>query len=719
MPAVVAGAALSAAISGITAAAFSWAAVAMAFGQSLVLGALSYALSPKQKKPSFNDNNQSTTAIRQPDLTRQIVYGHTRVVRGYAHMESTGLNGTLHMILMLCEGPIRAINEIWVNDYCIPQDWIDSEGNITQGRYAGFMTIRKHLGGVSQLADSKAVSNMPNWTSDHRLQGIAYLYITMKKDQDVYPTGVPNMSAIVEGMSVYDPRIDSNRWTTNVPLYANDYLNNKVYGFGALDEDIDNVNTAAQANIADEIVDTVNQEFQVTNVSSATNIFKLKGDLLQLHYGDRVIVSSTGTLPDGLSEDTNYYVIPYQILTEPRIKLATSLDNSMAGAEIDIEDDGSGVMTITKTGEPRYHGGGVLDTEVNLSEHMNNLCSSMAGRAIAIGGYWTLLAGAWRTPSIALGIGDMRGNGMSFRSDLSMSECFNLVKGLFISQVNLYQNSDYPSAVYQEFINQDNGLEYVRELNLPVTNRPTTAQRIAKIELFRARQGIVFTSPFSTVAMQVQPGDNVELNIDRIGWESKPFEITDFSFQIQENAIVPVLTLRETAQEIFDWSQGEAISYDPAPNTNLPNPFLVYAVTGVKYNSRAVITVDDDQLFIVQLQWDEHPDAFVTQYGDFELQFKLSAVDDWLPSSFVDGQLTFADVTQASVGTSYDARIRARNNLGVRSGWSYIYGIIVGSSGGVTDSIDYGSVADTHTHDEDWGSVTDAPTTEEDWGFVV
>src|SRR5690606_34217248 len=118
----------------------------------------------------------------------------------------------------------RSINEIWVNDYVIPPDWIDVNGNITQGRYAGHMTIRKHLGGAFQDADSVAVANMAAWTFNHRLQGTAYLYITMKKNQDVYPTGVPNISAIVEGPTLYDPRISANRWSTNIALYANDFL---------------------------------------------------------------------------------------------------------------------------------------------------------------------------------------------------------------------------------------------------------------------------------------------------------------------------------------------------------------------------------------------------------------------------------------------------------------------------------------------------------------
>jgi hypothetical protein len=681
---------------------FSW----TTFAGSLILGGLSYALTPKPSKPNFNQNTNnlgnSTVAVRQPNMTRQHVYGHTRITRGYAHMQSTGLNGVLHVILILCEGPLRSINEIWINDYCIPEDWIDSEGNITQGRYAGYMTI----------------INMPVWTADHRLQGTAYLYITMTKNQDVYPSGVPNISAIVEGPLLYDPRVENLRWSTSIPLYCQDFLRSDEYGFGIFSDDIDDTNTAAQANISDEIVNTEAVSTDVVSFNSTNNTVTLLGDLLQYQYGDRVQIVG-GTPPTGLSTGVDYYVIPYQIKTTPRIKLAASFDDSMAKTAIDFTTAGSGSMSIQKTGEPRYHGGGIFDTESNLSETLNYLASSMAGRAICIGGYWTLLAGAWRTPDLTLGISDIRGNGIGIKNSLSMSQSFNIVKGLFISSLNFYQNSDYPSARYEAFIEQDNGLESPKDINLPFTNRPTTAMRIAKIELFRGRQDIVYTSDFSTKALQLQPGDTVDLDIDRLGWEEKPFEVTDFGFDVADGNLVTRLTLRETAEAIYDWSSGEAVDYDPAPNTNLPDVFVVYAVSGVFFNSREIGTRDGDVVFTLTLNWDQHPDAFVVENGEFEVQYKLSSEIDWRPSFSVEGNLTETDVLNSSAGIEYDIRIRAKNSLGVRSGWVTLFNAVVGSSGGIGTTYDWDFVYNSVTTFNDWGNVYDTPTTFNDWEYVV
>jgi hypothetical protein len=716
---IVLGAALAAVTGGFGAPlAFSFSQ----FAGSLILGGLSYALTSKPKKPAFENNMNSkgqTVAVRQPDLTRQHVYGHVRITRGYAHMESTGLNGTLHMVLMLCEGPLRAINEIWVNDYCIPQDWIDSEGNVTQGRYAGYMTIRKHLGTETQLADEKAVFNMPNWTSDHRLQGIAYLYITMKKNQDVFPTGVPNITAIVEGPLVFDPRVDDFTWSTNLALFSHDYIVNDLYGYSAFSDDFDLVNVAAQANISDEIVTTTPLEMKGSSVDVTNNILVLQDDILLFQFGDRVNISTDGVLPGGLSSETDYYVIPYQVKSTPRILLAASLDDSMAKTAVEITSAGTGNFIIRKTGEPRYHGGGVLDTDTPLNNTLNDLVTCMAGRAIQTGGFWTLLAGAYRTPENSYGISDIRGKGYNLKNSLTIGESYNIVKGLFTSSINLYQQTDYPSAVYPTFIDEDNGKESTKDMNLNYTNRPTTAQRIAKIELFRSRQGIAFSSDFSMRGLEVKPGDVTNMNIDFLGWEDKPFEITEFRFNVNDGNMVTHLAMRETAEAIYNWNSGEAIDFDPAPNTNLPNIFIVFAASGVFYNSREIGTRDGDVVYALTLNWDTHPDSFVLENGDFEIQYKLSSEDTWRPSFFVDGSLTRTDVLNSSANVEYDVRIRARNNLGVRSGWVTIEDVVVGSSGGVGTTYDWDFVYNSVTTYNDWGNVTDTPTEYEDWGYVV
>lgn len=62
--------------------------------------------------------------------------------------------------------------------------------------------------------------------------------------------------------------------------------------------------------------------------------------------GLKVQVSTTTTLPAGLSAATDYFVIKIDAGT---FKLATNLSNAIAGTAIDITDAGTGTHTITPT----------------------------------------------------------------------------------------------------------------------------------------------------------------------------------------------------------------------------------------------------------------------------------------------------------------------------------------------------------------------------------
>lgn len=67
--------------------------------------------------------------------------------------------------------------------------------------------IKKYTGSPNQVADADLMAAAPSeWTSAHRLREIAYLYVRLKYDQDIWVTGIPNFKAVVRGKRIYDPR---------------------------------------------------------------------------------------------------------------------------------------------------------------------------------------------------------------------------------------------------------------------------------------------------------------------------------------------------------------------------------------------------------------------------------------------------------------------------------------------------------------------------------
>ena len=199
--------------------------------------------------------------------------------------------------------------------------------------------------------------------------------------------------------------------------------------------------------------------------------------------------------------------------------------------------------------EPRHHGAGTVSTEGQLSENLKEILSGFAGKAILSGGLWSLLAPTYNTPTVYINE-DTIISTITVQTRLPKRDRFNVIKGVYTAQINDFQPSDYPSLTDNTGITDDlERLEFDYDLNF--TDRPYTAQRIAKIELKKARQQIVVKFRCTLHAMQLQVGSTCYLSLERMGWINKVFEVTEFRFVLLGDENSPYLgvelSLRETA----------------------------------------------------------------------------------------------------------------------------------------------------------------------------
>lgn len=116
--------------------------------------------------------------------------------------------------------------------------------------------LRKHLGAPGQVADADLVAESGGkWTADHKGTGLCYLYVRLKYDQDVFgSTGVPNISAVVRGKKVLDPRTSITAWSENAALIVADWLRDPTFGLRASAAEVPSAEVIAEANICDELV---------------------------------------------------------------------------------------------------------------------------------------------------------------------------------------------------------------------------------------------------------------------------------------------------------------------------------------------------------------------------------------------------------------------------------------------------------------------------------
>jgi predicted phage tail protein len=207
------------------------------------------ALIPKPKLQGVNRGYQ--TNARGSALDHQIIYGRVKTGGAIIYNEATGVNNKdLHRIIAYAGHEVTSFDEIYVNHEVVT---LDGTGNvISPAKYDGLIRIKKHLGSPSQTADTALVAESDGlWTTQHTLNGIAYLYIRLSFSSDAFPNGVPEITATIKGKKIYDPRDGTTDWSDNPALCIRDYITSG-YGLGEDAAQLDDTLVSAAANVCDD-----------------------------------------------------------------------------------------------------------------------------------------------------------------------------------------------------------------------------------------------------------------------------------------------------------------------------------------------------------------------------------------------------------------------------------------------------------------------------------
>lgn len=745
----------------------------------------------------FKAQAQSLTAtIRSAVEPRRIIYGEARVGGPMVFADVTTPASSfgkswLHMILPLATHEVEAIG--WGSDTAPGIILIDSYvwyngGNArfklhadSAGDTAGSADIGplfyfgKHLGADDQAADSTLVSLDPNWTSAHRLRGVAYLYARLRSDPDIWTTGIPNISAIVRGKKLYDPRAatvdilsvsvanpgvfttdgahglsvgqrifiagmdgtipaiakecqvaslpDTDKftvlgndgsgsigeslavttgaspaaatlsvltWSDNAALCILDYLL-APWGFNCDIEEIDAASFIAAANICDEMV-ALTETSDTFTADAGTDIISRPQLTNPVARGDGVQLTTTGTLPAGLSPATTYYYIPWS----PTIsnaeedagqptgfngKLATSLANARSGTAINITDAGTGVHTLVRKSQPRYAINGVVSMDEAPVDVVQKMLTAGVATLSYTQGKFRLSVAASASPAVTLDADDLRGE-MTVRTRTERKSLFNTVRGTFVDPFNNHQSTDFPQITSPVFKAEDDGEEITADFDLPFENDITRCQRLAKIMLLRSRTGgQTVDLPAKLTALRIAPEDTVGLTIAQLGFAAATFEVNEWS--LTEDLGVDLKLSRVEAAD-FAWTASEAATPDRPATLNLI--VSSYAGSpGLALSEDTVETTGGDTVarLIVTLT---APTGTVVDH--YEVEYKLSSDTNYTQLGV--GPQTLFTLTGVTIGATYDVRARTVSGSGAISEYATASRTIDGpppSGGTLWDSI--------------------------------
>lgn len=218
--------------------------------------------------------------------------------------------------------------------------------------------------------------------------------------------------------------------------------------------------------------------------------------------------------------------------------------------------------TIFRQRRYTCNGGFTVDrTHENI---LSSMLSSCAGSLIYTGGVYRLVVGAYRAPTMTFTENDLRGP-IQIQPRKPREQLFNQVRGIFAGKSNFDQPTDFSPVSNPTYVGQDDGETLPTDIALEFTNDATASQRIAKIHLEKARQGISFTGKFKLRALALRPGDTFNFVVPGLGWNPKVFRVEEWSFACDEDYGIDI-TAQEDSPASYDWNLGNATVIDPAPD---------------------------------------------------------------------------------------------------------------------------------------------------------
>ncbi|MET0439136.1 MAG: hypothetical protein ABW043_16750 [Devosia sp.] len=262
-----------------TAAALATVATVTAYASLAAVG-LTLAAAVTAKKPpggTQTGNPQQFTADPNafvPCIVGQFATSGVLAFRKTYDTADDGTNDRRAMVVILSLGLINSILSFTADRTAVT---FDADG-YASAPYVNYMWQKTQLGASPEAAAldfGLTAGTPPTWDSSRKLSGLAAAAWTVRFDPQakVYQTGMPNPRWVIEGVMVYDPRLDStypggsgsHRWddestwtySENAHLHALSYVigrhqnGKRVFGIGAPISQIDVASFVDGANISD------------------------------------------------------------------------------------------------------------------------------------------------------------------------------------------------------------------------------------------------------------------------------------------------------------------------------------------------------------------------------------------------------------------------------------------------------------------------------------
>ena len=213
-------------------------------GAAIGAGLAFYMAEQQEKlntKSPMRDNEPSAQTVRSSKAPARFILGRVSTGGVLVWAQEQAGDQTdgewLHLVYVLCEGPVDALENIYLGE----------EEIASYGEHASYELV---VNPTQVNAFLKA--NCPDWKDEQIGRGLSFVRLSLKYSAEKFPSGIPDARFIVRGRNdIYDPRTGMSIYTENTALHILWFLRNRC---GVPDDEIVFETFASGANICDESV---------------------------------------------------------------------------------------------------------------------------------------------------------------------------------------------------------------------------------------------------------------------------------------------------------------------------------------------------------------------------------------------------------------------------------------------------------------------------------
>ena len=556
-----------------------------------------------------------------------VIYGYRRVGGTRTLTQVSGAsNEFLHIIIVLCEGEIDSVPNIYIDNVLS-----------TDAKFAGLVTTYVHTGTDTQAADANLIADLPAiWGSAYPGSGVAYIYVKLKYASTAF-SGFPTITADVLGIKTYDPR------TGAAPL-----------GDVCLIAAIGNITDTTGATISTGVV-------QPTTAVS--------GQTWSQTYPAGYPVQTGVVNPGSLAANQTWL----QVRANPALCIRDYLTNTRYGRGISASliDDASiiaaanycdAMVTIPTGTQARYTCNGVVNVDSTAFDNIKLLLASCRAMLVYSAGKYKLICDA--AQSSAFSFNEDNITGAWSIATAGRATKLNRVTAQFYDPASNWQPNYAISESTAYRSAQDNGLVLEAQVSLAFTCNLYTAQQLAGLQLKQSRFGLVVSFKAFQVGLRCEVGDVVDITHSTPGWSGKLFRITQITILDTEEVEI---VASEYDATVYALNTLTAIT--ATPTLSLPSPFNVGSPTALSVTSENITQPDGTIIPRMVASWTAAADAFVTGY-------EIAWSENGGPWDTTISTGTRWVIPASVTGRSYDVRIRSVNALNKQSAWVTVTGTV-------------------------------------------